>query len=397
MFTDGEVIIVGGGPAGLTAAISLARHAPRLAERVTVLEAANYPREKFCAGAVGGRGDAILRALEASPEVAHAPIEGISLRVGAGVVAARIGAIGRVVRRIEFDHALAKIARRAGVRIVEGARVHEVVARARGARVETTKGALEAAVVVGADGVGSVVRKAMGLGRGAFRAQVLEVDTPMVAGDRERSFIHFDAADRRYPGYSWDFPTVLHGEELVCRGIYHLRVADEVVDIQALLAERLAGMGLDLAECKNKRYAERGFETRGEIARGPMMLIGEAAGIDPITGEGIAQAIEYGELCARFLCDHFERGVPLHTWGDAVHRSRLGRDLAVRALAVPAFYGPGRARTEKFLHQSEHALHLGCQHFGGVPIDRPRLAKLVAHGAVELAAEGLSRVWSKRG
>jgi flavin-dependent dehydrogenase len=389
---DGDVVIVGGGPAGLTAALSLVRRAPALRRRVVVLEATTYPREKYCAGAVGGRGDRILEGLDAKPEVPSAPIDGISLRVLDGEVKARIGGIGRVVRRIQFDHALAKTVRAAGVKIVEGARVSSVTTKPKGARVETTHGTLDAAIVVGADGVGSTVRKALGLGRGAFRAHVLEIDTEPVAADRDRSYLHFDAADRRYPGYSWDFPTVVGGEALVCRGIYHLRVADEQVDIQALLDERLASMGLDLSKYKNKRYAERGFELEGELSRGPMMLVGEAAGVDPITGEGIAQAIEYGDLAAKFLVDHFERGVPLHTWTDTVRASRLGRDLAVRAYAIPAFYSAPRPHVERFLLRNAHALHLGCQHFGGAPVDKGRLARMVLQGGVALLAERASRV-----
>ena len=97
-------------------------------------------------------------------------------------------------------------------------------------------------------------------------------------------------------GYAWDFPTVVDGRPLVCRGLYHLKTAGtratddtgahEGPDLAALLAERLRAQGIDPARCKNKRYAERGFEPTACLARGRRMLVGEAAGIDPATGRG---------------------------------------------------------------------------------------------------------------
>jgi flavin-dependent dehydrogenase len=359
-----------------------------------VLEAARYPREKYCAGALGGRGEKILADLDASPDVPSVPIEGISLRVVEGETSARVPGIGRVVRRIEFDAALAALARDAGVAIEEDVRVSAVTPRAEGgARIETSRGALDAAIVLGCDGVGSAVRRSLGLSRGAFRAQVLEIDTEPVASDRERAFIHFDASDRRLPGYTWDFPTVVGGESLVCRGIYHLRIADESVDIVALFAERLAAMGLDLAKYKNKRFAERGYELEGPLGDGAVMLVGEAAGIDPVTGEGIAQAIEYGDLAARFLVAHAERGVPITSWTDEVRSSRLGRDLMIRTRAVPAFYSASRPNLERFLLDDPDALRLGCQHFGGKPYERGKLAWMLLRGGGALIADVAQRLW----
>ena len=62
-----EVIVVGGGPAGLTAAVSILAAEPSLRGRLLVLEKAHYPREKYCAGAVGGRGEKILAELGILP------------------------------------------------------------------------------------------------------------------------------------------------------------------------------------------------------------------------------------------------------------------------------------------------------------------------------------------
>ena len=275
MSTDSvDAVIVGGGPAGTVTAIALARADPALAERVVLLERARYPREKYCAGAVGGRGDAILARLDARPEVPSVPIRGMSFRGKDEERSAFVAPIGRVVRRIEFDAALAEIARARGVRIVEEAKVERVEQDGARARVTTSKGAFEARVVVGADGVGSVVRKAMGLGAGTMRAQVLELDTEQVPGERDRGLLHFDASDRDLTGYFWDFPTLVRGEELVCRGIYHLRVRDDDVDLTARLGEYLARLGLDVTKYKNRRYAERGIDFDERLAQGALLLAG---------------------------------------------------------------------------------------------------------------------------
>jgi flavin-dependent dehydrogenase len=386
-----DLVIVGGGPAGLTAAIALVARAPSLRGRLVVLEAATYPREKPCAGAIGGRGDRILEELDARPDVPSVYVDGISLKTRFGEASARVGGIGRVIRRLEFDAELAAIARRKGVTIVEGARVTGVTVEANRARVATSKGDLDAAIVIGADGVGSVVRRAMGLGRGALRAQVLEVDTPQVDADRPRSHLHFDASDVSLPGYAWDFPTLVDGERLVSRGVYHLRMADEEIDLAKLLGARLDAIGLDLSKCKNKRYAERGYERDAPLQQGPLLLAGEAAGIDPITGEGIAQAIEHGALAGRFVADAAVHGAPLDAWGDVVKRSRLSLDLTVRTGVVPMFYGRLRERMERFLGASDTAIHVGCQHFGGLPIDQLKLAKVGLQAARHLAPGLLMR------
>jgi flavin-dependent dehydrogenase len=386
------VVIVGGGPAGSTTALALASAAPELASRVVVLERARYPREKPCAGALGARGDGLLRELGVDVDVPGAPVDGMSFRgVGGTEVTAAPGRIGRVVRRLEFDAALARAVRSRGVEIREGVRVDAVEDDgAGGAVLQTSAGALRAGVVAGCDGVGSVVRKALGLGAGQLRAQVVEVDTEPVPGDPGRSLLHFDASDPGLPGYAWDFPTVVDGRPLVCRGVYRLKLDDRRdggPDVSALLAARLWRQGVDPAGCKNKRYAERGFEPAVCVARGSLMLVGEAAGIDPVTGEGIAQAIEYGVLAGRFLARHLSsQDAPsaVVRWNDEVAASRLARDLRIRTRFVRLFYGPSRPRVERFLTETPDALYVGCQHFAGQPYDWSRLAGVLARGAAEL-------------
>lgn len=365
-----DLVVVGGGPAGITCALAALQADPTLAERMVVLEKATYPREKPCAGGLGGRGDAILRALEACPDVPSVTVRGMELVTGEGRVTAVLDEpIGRVIRRIEFDAELARLAKDRGVRVLEEARVEAVSKVEGGARVESARGAFEAKLVIGADGVGSQVRKAMGLAAGSLKAQVLELDTEGVDGDPPRHVLRFDASDRSLPGYTWDFPTVVGGEELVCRGIYHLRMADEQVDIQAKMRDRLAQMGLDLSKYKNKRFAERGLDPTDRLSDGPMMLCGEAAGIDPVTGEGIAQAIEYGSMAGPFAANVLTGEARTSDWTARVLSSRLGRDLRIRTRMVRDFFGPRRAEVEALLVASVAPVRSGCRHFGALPHD----------------------------
>jgi flavin-dependent dehydrogenase len=391
-----DVAIVGGGPAGTTTALALAHVAPERARRVVVLEKARYPRDKPCAGALGGRGDAVLRALGATIDVPNVAVAGISLRSPGGESRAVLpGAIGRVVRRTEFDHALALAASARGIEVRDGAAVDGVEADGGGVLLRTGAGAVRARCVVGCDGVGSLVRRSID-GDGAtargVRAQVIEVDTPPVAGDRARDLLHFDCSDHRFDGYAWDFPTRVGGEALVCRGLYRIqgeRAAQ--TDLGELLAERLRGLGVDPAGCRNKRYAERGYDPAAVIARGPRMLVGEAAGIDGLTGEWIAQAIEYGAMAGRFLAGLLARGGgagPLRVdgWNIVVRRSRLARDLRVRRRFLDVYRGKYRADLERFLLECPEGLAVGAAHFAGREPDWGAVGEILGLGAARAAA-----------
>ncbi len=400
---DFDVAIVGAGPAGSTTAIALLHARPSLAGRVVLLEKARFPREKPCAGALGARGDVLLQRLGVAVDVPSAWVDGITLLGAAGEASAAPGRIGRVVRRIEFDHALARIAAARGAELRDGVRVDDLRDEgAAGVSVATSAGPLRARVVVGCDGVGSLVRKKLGQGPGRLRAQVIEVDTPPVAGDRDRTMLVFDATDRSLSGYAWDFPTLVDGRPLVCRGVYRLKIDGEPddggIDVAAKLDARLRSQGIDPATCKNKRYAERGFEPASRVAGGALMLAGEAAGIDPVTGEGIAQAIEYGYLAGPFLAGQLdgEGSVSTEGWDAEFARSRLARDLRIRTRFVRLFYGPDRAVVERVLTASPDPLFVGCQHFADQPYDWLKVGEVVAAGAAGLIGRRLASALGAR-
>lgn len=361
-----DVAIVGGGPAGLSTALFLAYASPALSDRIVVLEKKTFPRDKICGGAIGARADALLASIDVRVDVPSAVIDGLSIQTQEGLLCPSPGRIGRVVRRLEYDHELARITRARGIQIEEGASVTKLSIDPEGVTLETAVGTLRAKVVVGADGVGSFVRRTLGFKTGSLVAQVAELDTEPVDGDPSRGLLHFDFSDRGLTGYAWDFPTVVNGQPLVCRGVYHLKLNKDAVDIRAVLEQRLNARGLDMSRYRLKRFAERGFERDQPLAVPRALLVGEAAGIDALTGEGIPQALEYGALAGRYLAERIASDdFSFHDWTARVARSTTGMDLRVRGWIVPRLYGRRRAWIERNVGKMPEYMACSLDQFAG--------------------------------
>jgi menaquinone-9 beta-reductase len=388
---DKELVIVGGGPAGLSTALHLQAIAPRLAERMIVLEAERYPRDKICAGGLGMRGLAALERLGVTLDVPMVPLDAVGVRLApnkndpasAGeTIVTRVPRCGVVVRRVEFDHALARAATARGIEVRDGTPVTAIEVRTDHVIVTTATETYRAKAIVGADGVGGIVRRAAGFARHELRAQVCELDTEASTIDLPRDTVVFDFAMRDLAGYAWDFPTLVAGEPLVCRGAYaiHNLAHDSP---RARLETYLAARGLDIASYRVKQYAERGFEPGAPIARPRVLLVGEAAGIDIATGEGIAQAIEYGVTAAPYLARAFERDdLGFANWRRYVARHHVGWQMRIRHLCYRWFYGDRRDTVERIMPKLPQLFRVGVEDFAGLPISKLALA----HGAGQFLA-----------
>ena len=188
---DAEVLIVGGGPAGSSAAVALAR----AGVDVLIVDRARFPRDKPCAEYLSPEASRVLDAMGVLDRVEQsgaAALMGVRVRAPNGSVIAGDFIAGHgyrgyrdrglSVRREVLDAMLLDSARTAGARVLEGTRVVDVVldgGRVRGARglAETGQRVLSAGFVVGADGLRSVVASRLGLAHRTRRPRRLALVT----------------------------------------------------------------------------------------------------------------------------------------------------------------------------------------------------------------------------
>jgi flavin-dependent dehydrogenase len=365
-----EVIIVGGGPAGAATALFLTRHDPELAERVLVLEKARHPRAKVCAGGLIPHTLDCLAELGIGLTVPHVMIDRARVEVPADRVELDGARFCAVVRRDEFDASLIAATRARGVEVREDEKVLGLERVVGGVQVTTNRDTYVARVIIGADGSGSLVRRRL-IDAGAEREEVARAvmaDIPLAAGAwdghaRARYDFDFRAVPRGLAGYAWAFPCLIDGRPHVNAGVYAWR-RRAGVDIVALLRELQAELGG--AAVRQQAAPIRCFG-RAPFVAPQVMLVGDAAGVEPLMGEGISFAIEYGRWAAAEIADALARDD--YAFAGAEQRFRrgwVGRKLRRLEQAATMFYGPGARLWLGLAARWRGAQEVGIRWYNGI-------------------------------
>lgn len=345
-----DAVVVGGGPAGAAAAARLAG----AGHAVLLLDRAEFPRRKACGECVNPAGVAALHALgvwDAVEAAGPARLDGWRIRPGSedGFLGRFPGGVhGIGMEREVLDSVLLDHARRRGVEVRTGARVTDVVREgARVAGVRVGEDEIRARLVIGADGLRSVVMRRLGLLRRAPRLRKLAL-TAHVVGVDGRGWGELRALGRGCVGIAevgggrCNVTVVVAGDE-----------AREVAgDPAGYFDDALRRFGFADARRVDEVLSTGPFDfpVRRAIADGAL-LVGDAAGYyDPFTGQGIYRALRGAELAARTA--------------DAALRAR---DLSAAALAPYE-----RAR--------RHAFGSGerVQHLVEAFVSRPALLRVVS-------------------
>ncbi|MFD3520170.1 NAD(P)/FAD-dependent oxidoreductase [Streptomyces sp. NPDC058653] len=337
-----DVLIAGGGPAGLAAGI----HAARAGLRAVVVEPRTTPVDKACGEGIMPGGVAALRAMGiAVSGLSGRDLRGIRYRDGVQDAEARFrDGTGRGVRRTELHAALRRRADALGVETVRG-KIGEV----RQSADRVYAGGRTARWLIAADGLHSPIRRGLGL--------ELRDRAPSRYGLRR----HF-----RVEPWS-DFVEVhwaRHGEA------YVTPVGDDLVGVAVLsrerrgYAEHLARFP-DLAPLLGERPASavRGAGPLRQRVSSPLagrvLLVGDAAGyVDALTGEGVALALSTAEAAVRALAQDRPGTYPA-AWAKLTRRHRLlteGLLYATRRPGGARLIVPAAARLPSVFAAAVHAL-----------------------------------------
>ncbi len=309
-----DVLIAGSGPAGISTALHLLQIDPTWAERAVVVDKAVHPREKLCGGGVTQLGEAVLAKLGLSVEIPHVPVREVRLMLQDSAFALRDDPVFRVVRRDEFDHWLVGQAQRQGITVRQGEAVTDIIPQAGYLEVVTERTTIHAQVVVAADGSRSFIRRKLKWDDQARLARLLEVLTPEVAEQRPEflegvAIFDFSPMLAGLQGYYWDFPSLVKGQPFMNRGVFDSRTWPERprAPLKRALRQALARRARNLDDYPLKGHPIHWFDPQGRLARPRLLLVGDAAGVDPLLGEGISFALAYGEVAATAIVQAFSR------------------------------------------------------------------------------------------
>jgi menaquinone-9 beta-reductase len=322
-----DVIVVGAGPAGSTAAY----HMATAGLDVLLLEKSSFPREKVCGDGLTPRAVKALTTMGVPINEGDGWLLNKGLRIigGGGRIElawpdlSSFPGFGTIRARTDFDQILARHAVKAGARLhenvsVTGTTIDDRTGRVNGVTARSTaKDAaepvrnLKARLVVAADGNSSRLSVSMGLHKRDDRPLGVAVRTYYKSTRSNDDYLEawldlWDGKDL-LPGYGWIFG-MGDGTSNVGLGLLNTSEAFGHIDYRALLRRWLGAMPDEWGFSEENRTEPirgaalpMGFNRTPHYTRG-LVLVGDAGGmVNPFNGEGIAYAMESGEIAARSI------------------------------------------------------------------------------------------------
>ena len=377
MVTMFDVAVVGAGPAGATAALTLARRGLKVA----LLEKDTLPRYKTCGGALVGRALALLppdvervlerRCGEAELHLLDANQHYRATRDPPGPP------IMTMTMRDRLDHLLASAAAAAGATLRAPCAVTSVSIEPRHVRLDTDAGPVTAALVIAADGATGELARLAGWGDGRHLIPALEYEVRVddATLDRFARVPRFDVGIVSH-GYAWVFPKTAH----LSVGV--LTTQRGAINLHRQLEDYLQVIGLAPQAIERHGFVIPVRPRTGSLARERMLLVGDAAGLaDPVTAEGISLAARSGGLAADAIIAS-ELDPPRARVGYHEALRPMLAELRVARTLARLLYEHPRARGWMFRRVGQRLVEAITDVFMGTRTYRGSVARFVAAPAL---------------
>ncbi len=312
-----DLIIVGGGPAGASAAL----YAHRQGLKTLLIEKDKFPRDKICGDALSGKSVAILQELDlldkvralpgafiqtivfGSPEHTHLRVDLQEHDLQDILTGAVLPMEGFVIRRQIFDHFLFEEARTKVSTCIEEFKVRKLIVedgQVRGVRGRQGESGEESEyrgrLVLGCDGFNSMVARQSGLYKHESRHLIVGLRCYYEKVAELQDQIELQFVEEVLPGYFWIFP-LENGHANIGLGIVHKFLKERRLDLRETLQKVIAKPAFKDRFANARPLGEPvGWNLpigskRRRIHGDGFLLLGDAASlIDPFTGEGIGNA-----------------------------------------------------------------------------------------------------------
>ncbi|MBK7076858.1 MAG: NAD(P)/FAD-dependent oxidoreductase [Myxococcales bacterium] len=381
-----DVVIVGAGPAGAAVAARLHQHGVR---DVVVLDRYDFPRDKPCGGGLTGHIDEALAAVDLRLTVPSVASPAATVRFGSFERTVTMGRPVRVIRRVEFDASLVEQVRAKGVELRTGVVVDELAVAGDHVALKLGGGGqLAAKIVVGADGAASVVRKHLTGNAKALPHRLFMAELPVAAtaAPRDDAMIYdFTAMADGLRGYVWLFPVA--GDRVNVGLMHYPSSRRGGPELLALLRKHLAPYGVALPAKGSRGWPVWGYHPSAPVSAPRLVTVGDAAGIDGLTGEGIAVAMEQAQVAGDAIARALTSGdVGFAGYRRALRKAVVGRELALdRHLARLLYqHGPGWQRWLSLVLFDPDVLEMYAARVAGTEVLADQKARLwgalVRHG-----------------
>jgi flavin-dependent dehydrogenase len=305
---DLEIMIVGGGPAGISTWLHLNKFFPELASKAILIEKMSYPRDKLCGGGIGGWCNNVLRYLNVNLDIPYLNISDLEFIYEKDSFILHQKNSFQMVQRKEFDYLLAKTAVDRGLILHQNESFLDYSKKNDKLIVRTNLGKYRIKTLVGADGALSKVRKKMNLNNKTNLAPTLEIFTPNnpkydYEHTEKKILIDMNPIDDGMQGYIWHVPSIKNKKPIIGHGLVDLRVYKNrtKVDLKKILKEDLKKRNILLENEKLKSHPISWPSKEDKFSKENIILVGDAIGAEPAFGGGIHFALSYGEIAAKSI------------------------------------------------------------------------------------------------